>query len=203
MFNQDQQVLRITLSILLSTIITYVFMDFIKKQIKQEAKIISNQINKNNLNQGDLTNQTNINEKIEIKTISDNKDLIIEDDYKVLKDPLREPTRRMPRYIYGDLNLDPNYFNVHTRGYPDSYSQQGYLVDNTADLKDKNRILPLYGRQKYPNSVEYEYYIEILTGDVPRKFKLEKQKRELYDEDKVKVDIMNNKEYSVKMFETI
>lgn len=196
----DNQILRITLSVLLGLIITYVFIELLRKQMKYENnknKIINEIENKSN---DEINNRIEIKE---IKEIAKNRDLIIEDDYKVLKDPLREPSRRMPRYIYGDLNLDPNYFNIHTRGYPDSYSQQGYLIDNTADLKDKNRILPLYGRQKYPNSIEYEYYIEILTGDIPRKFKLEKQKRELYDEDKIKIDIMNNKEYSVKLFETI
>ena len=147
--------------------------------------------------------------------------IITDLDYKVTFDPLTEPSRRPPRHVISPVIGNP-YFNYPTRGFTDSYSLQGYLVkdfnkynkkDNTQinSLTDKgkpqgdideydkeNRILKLFGREKYPNSTEYEYYVIINTGmNDSIKYFLENQRKELYDGDSVYVDILKSK-YTVK-----
>ena len=147
--------------------------------------------------------------------------IITDLDYRVTFDPLTEPSRRPPRHVISPVIGNP-YFNYPTRGFTDSYSLQGYLVkdfnkynkkDNTQinSLTDKgkpqgdideydkeNRILKLFGREKYPNSTEYEYYVIINTGmNDSIKYFLENQRKELYDGDSVYVDILKSK-YTVK-----
>ncbi len=105
-------------------------------------------------------------------------------------------------------------FNYPTRGFTDTYSLQGYLVkkdtnirpptqetdfNQSNELTKNNTILKLFGRQVYPNSNEYEYYVMVNTGYNDNiKYFLEKQKRELYDGDNVYVDILKQN-YKVEM----
>lgn len=127
-------------------------------------------------------------------------DVIKNYDYKNLLDPFTEPARRPPREIIGPIIGSP-YFNFPTQGFPDNYSLYGYLVND--DVNDENKIIRLFGRQKYPGSVEYEYYVEINQGAVDKlKYKLEKQNRELYDDDHVYVDIIK-RNYKVKLMKQL
>lgn len=133
-------------------------------------------------------------------------DPLINYDMRVINDPLQEPKRRPARDIIGPIIasnpiINP-MLNIATRGYPDNFTQQGYLVDHKNKNKnDANMIIPLFGRQKYPQSVEYEYYIVMNIGGFERKYMLDKQKRELYDGDKVYIDILK-KQYETKLFKT-
>ena len=128
-------------------------------------------------------------------------DLIKVHDYRVIEDPLKDPKKRLPRYLLSPMIASP-IFNYPTRGFRDSFSQQGYLIDSGASTNDHNRMIPLYGRQKWPNSNIYEYYIMIQNGDKERKYDLEKYTKELYDKDEVKIDILNDRKYEVKLFKT-
>lgn len=151
-------------------------------------------------------------------------DIITDLDYRVTFDPLTEPSKRPPRHVIAPIIGNP-YFNYPTRGFTDSYSLLGYLVrdscnynrkDNTKinSLTDKgkteyhdekedkeekeNKIIKLFGREKYPNSTEYEYYVVINTGmNDYIKYFLENQRKELYDGDSVYIDILKSK-YTVK-----
>lgn len=116
-------------------------------------------------------------------------EMISEYDYRNIADPLKEPGRRPSRDIIGPMIGSP-HFNIPTRGYPDSFSIFGYLVDDFT--KDENRIIRLYGRKKFPNSDEFEYYVEINVGngDDKIKYELHKQRRELYDGDQVYVSLI-------------
>jgi hypothetical protein len=77
-------------------------------------------------------------------------------------------------------------------------------MNNEEDIKDiknkeENMILKLFGREKYPNSTEYEYYVMINTGyNDSIKYFLENQRKELYDGDSVYIDIIKAK-YRVKI----
>jgi hypothetical protein len=125
-------------------------------------------------------------------------DIITDYDYRILTDPLKEPGKRPPRHLITPLIGNP-HLNIPTRGYPDSFNLQGYLIDNKSmDKHDENKILRLYGRQVYPNSVEWEYYIEVNVGDDKFKFDLDKQKREIFEGDKVYIDILK-RNYEVKL----
>ena len=123
-------------------------------------------------------------------------DLIKTLDYKTLDDPLTEPSKRQPDYIYGPLINTP-YFNYPTRGFQDNYSLYGYLIDKKENRQDDNYMIKLFGRQKYPGSDAYEYYAELKFGGDRMKVPIE-QRRELYDDDEVYIDVMKKK-YKVKM----
>lgn len=63
----------------------------------------------------------------------------------------------------------------------------------------ENQILKLFGREKFPNSTEYEYYVMINTGYNDNiKYFLENVRKELYDGDSVYIDILKAK-YKVKL----
>jgi hypothetical protein len=148
------------------------------KQINQETK-----------------NTVNISPPVELG------DPLLNFDKRVIADPLKEPLRRPSRDVLGPILVNNPLLNIATRGYPDNYTQQGYLVDNKTNKNDPNMIIPLFGRQKYPQSVEYEYYIVMNIGGFERKYMLDRQKRELYDGDKVFVDILK-RHYEVKLFKS-
>jgi hypothetical protein len=140
------------------------------------------------------------------------QDIMTEFDLKSAYDPLVEATRRPPRHITLPMINNP-HFNYPTRGFTDSFSLMGYLIEKDKhhvkqeahqeahyEKKDKeNRIVKLFGRQKYPNSTEYEYYVTINTGYNDNiKYSLENQRKELYDGDSVFIDILH-KNYRVKL----
>jgi hypothetical protein len=122
-------------------------------------------------------------------------DIITDYDYRVMNDPLKEPGRRPPRHIIAPLIGNP-YLNIPTRGWPDSFIQMGYLIDN--DCHNTNKIIKLFGRETYPNSSEFEYYVEFNTENDTIKSSLDKQKRELYDDDNVYVEMLQ-RNYKVKL----
>jgi hypothetical protein len=117
-------------------------------------------------------------------------------DYKKIYDPLENPTKRPEKYIIGDIGIR-KYLNIATQGYPDNFHLIGTITnDDTSD--NFNRVLKLFGRQKYPKSNEYEYYVMINMGNDNIKVNLS-NKKELYDDDVVKIDELN-KEYTVKLY---
>ena len=143
------------------------------------------------------------------------EDLLTMYDRQTTFDPMTEPTKRPPRHIIMPIIGNP-HFNYPTKGFTDSYSLKGYLVkdsyhmhENDTGEKDigekkenkitENQILKLFGREKFPNSIEYEYYVIINTGfDDKIKYFLEKQTKELFDSDSVYIDIIQSK-YKVKL----
>ena len=138
------------------------------------------------------------------------EDLITMYDRQTTYDPMTEPTKRPPRHVIMPIIGNP-HFNYPTKGFTDSYSLKGYLVkdsyhtheNDTGEKKEnkitENQILKLFGREKFPNSIEYEYYVIINTGfDDKIKYFLEKQTKELFDSDSVYIDIIQSK-YKVKL----
>lgn len=115
-------------------------------------------------------------------------------DYNKLMNPLEEPTKRVDRYLLGPLDYR-HMFNYPVRGYPDNPRWLGILI-NEQDTTD-NRILKLFGRQKYPKSDHYEYYTMINMGFDQIKVHI-KRRKELYDHDTVDIPELG-KTYSVKL----
>lgn len=147
--------------------------------------------------------QVHQQEQISITQTGSSPDLVNVYDYRVLDDPMKDPKRRPPRHILGPLAGTP-YFNIDynfpTRGWRDNFSQQGYLVDQKASTDDPNKILLLFGREKWPRSNQYEYYVVFQSGDKERKYDLDNYRKELYNGDEVVIDILNNRKYTVKLF---
>jgi hypothetical protein len=112
-------------------------------------------------------------------------------DYRVINDPLYPPEQRSDGgslYYPNPTNLN---FRIPTRGYPPPYQLKGYLVDES----NNGNILQLFGRPKYPGSTEFQYYVSKrdvnnneIKIDIP-------QKRELYNDDRVKINKIFNGDY--------
>ena len=112
-------------------------------------------------------------------------ELIKQRDLGVLANPLLPPERRTERPTI-DMTLPllrDKYIGLPTRGSYDTYQNTGYLVDET----NQENILKLFGRQKYPGSNQYEYYAIKSTHVDQIKVPLYHVKKQLFDDDIVKL----------------
>ena len=73
-------------------------------------------------------------------------------DRQVVDDNFKPPERRLQRHNYPTESVK-QLINLPTRGYPDNYQNLGLLV-----RKVDERILKLFGRQRFPGSSQWEYY---------------------------------------------
>ncbi len=218
-------ILFLVVIVILSTIYNYYNHNLINNIQNKHILLELNKIKNNNLNM-QLENVNNSKKLIKTSDMIMD-DLVTELDIRTAYDPLSEPTRRPARHIITPVIGNP-YFNYPTRGFTDTYSLQGYLVKedyhkhekkyNTKinninseyeikheenikenNNKESNQIIKLFGREKYPNSTEYEYYVIINNGYNDNiKYFLENQIKELYNGDYVYIDILKSK-YKVKM----
>jgi hypothetical protein len=109
-------------------------------------------------------------------------------DNRTYDDRVIRPIRQMP-------------INIRTRGYPTEYQQMGILT-NRNNLKD---IKPLYGRQTYQGSNQWNYYTSTdsdLALKIPitikgRKCTDEHGCHELYEKDHVEV---NGNKYDIEKY---
>ena len=74
-------------------------------------------------------------------------------DVNSLENNFKPPERRLPRHNYPNRDLR-RMINVPTRGYPDDYHNVGMLF-----RKQDEKVLKLFGRQKFPGSNQWEYYV--------------------------------------------
>jgi hypothetical protein len=125
-------------------------------------------------------------------------------DLRNINDPLTGPIRRPTRDAIGPMVGNP-LFNIYTQGPPDSYSWLGILTSEpTSETTDRNnKLLKLFGRQRYPNSTTWDYYVQAYTSGVSGdtiKISLDKDKyrKELYDDDNVYIKELGMK-YNVKL----
>ena len=116
-------------------------------------------------------------------------------DYQKMNDPLEEPTKRVDRYLLGPVQYR-RLFNYPVRGDPDNPRWLGLLICETDDDKS-NKLIKLFGRQKYPRSDHYEYYTMVNVGHDQVKVRLHR-KKELYDDDQVTIPEIN-KTFKVKL----
>lgn len=117
-------------------------------------------------------------------------DPLREYDYRTLNDPLVPPLKR------DDYNI--GVIPMATRGYPTGYKKIGILIDHDADNSDKFKFLILVGRQKYPGSTQYDYYVTDNNQDSVLKFDLPHLHKELYSDDEVVVKELG-KTYKAKI----
>lgn len=90
--------------------------------------------------------------------------------------------------------------DIPTRGYPDNYTQIGILLDTKKSTSNPNNIVRLFGRQTYPGSNKYEYYITVSSGQDIIKIPLETKRLELYDDDEIYIQELNST-YRVKLYD--
>jgi len=65
----------------------------------------------------------------------------------------KAPERRDPEHAYPTKQVK-EIINLPTRGLPDNFHSVGVLV-----RKNDEKVLQLFGRQKYPGSSQWEYYV--------------------------------------------
>lgn len=139
----------------------------------EQSQQIDNKINKENLEKKILDDEIDFRKSLR------------ERDYRVVSDPLapgerRLPAHQVPRGIFKDS------INIPTRGQPDNFQYLGNLIRDTDD-----KILPVFGRQEYPGSDYYEYYLMLnQDGNFGLKLPLKggKSIREIEEDDVVDVD---------------
>ena len=105
-------------------------------------------------------------------------------DRQVVNDDFEPPERRDPEHVYPDREVK-NIINIPSRGLPDNYQSVGVL----ARIQDE-KILQLFGRQKYMGSNQWEYYVTGMDRyGFPNKMPIKvKGDKELYDKDKIDLD---------------
>lgn len=117
-------------------------------------------------------------------------DPLREYDYRTLNDPFVPPLKR------DDYNI--SVLPIATRGYPTGYKKIGLLIDPEAENSDKFKFMILVGRQKYPGSTQYDYFVTDNNQESVLKFDLPHLHKELYTDDEVTIHELNKK-YKVKI----
>lgn len=119
-------------------------------------------------------------------------------DYRTFNDPLVPPYKRSDY----DLGFLPGSVGGHppiaTRGYPTAFKKMGLLNDITASNDDKYKFMVIMGRQTYPNSNHYDYYVTENKEESSLKFDLKDIHKELNDGDTFAITDLG-KTYTVKL----
>jgi hypothetical protein len=119
-------------------------------------------------------------------------------DVAVVNDDFVAPERREPEHIYPDREVK-NIINIPTRGVPDNYQSVGVLV-----RREDEKILQLFGRQKYMGSNQWEYYVTGMDRyGFPNKMPIKvKGDKELFDKDKIELDWLDKSkgEFEVNLY---
>lgn len=131
-----------------------VFIGFAVWYIHNDKKKHINEIDYS-YNQGMLNNISNTISQLsnKIKENYQKRILLEERDIDVLYNDLHPPERRQPEHSYPSEYLKTR-INIPTRGYPDNYQLLGVLLRNKTETAYK-----LFGRQTFPGSNQWEYFI--------------------------------------------
>ena len=153
-------------------------------QYLQIQNLIKSQINATD-NSNKLEQQVHLDNKARLLDELQHRKKLKERDVKVVLDPLtpgerRLPAHQVPRGIFKDS------INISTRGQPDNFQYLGNLIRDTDDM-----ILPVFGRQEYPGSDFYEYYVMLnQDGNFGLKLPINRGKRirEFEEDEIVEID---------------
>jgi hypothetical protein len=124
------------------------------------------------------------------------KRIILENrDRAVLNDQLKAPERRDQAYSYPTRYIRDD-INLPSRGYPDNYQTLGVL-----SRKADEKILQLFGRQKYPGSNQWEYYVAGMDRNgFPNKIPLKvKGDKEILDKENINLSWLDNSKGSFEV----
>jgi len=97
----------------------------------------------------------------------------------------------------------------HNKGYKSfdfsnddniSYNDVSYNTNYNDDVNKENKIIRLFGRQQYPGSNKWEYYVTINSGLDRIKIPLNTNRNELYTADHVYLPELNTK-YRVRLYD--
>lgn len=133
----------------------YKYNDLVLDNLKKTITELKNKVNDVETKQSTIqTNKENIPvtnltaEDIERRLFLNRR------DREVVYNDFVAPERRQPEYAY-PYNYVKNQLNIPTRGLPDSYHLMGILLRNNTES-----AFNLFGRQTFPGSNQWEYYVQ-------------------------------------------
>jgi len=152
---------NICIIIILIIIIIYNYIFFINyNKILSYKHISNNKLNEKLLKIVRPENNEKSLEKIKLNNNKLNEKLLEIVRHENNEKSLEKININNYKYIYSipkeEYNKPPErLINYPTRGFPSNYELYGIVIRNNTET-----IYNLYGRQKYPGSSQYEYYIE-------------------------------------------
>jgi hypothetical protein len=178
-----------------------------KESVNNErSKLIEDKYNELlNKIESNIEKQDKLSETLDSSTESDvekeivtKREVLLDRDRRMVDDDFVAPERRLPSHAYPDRNIK-QMINIPTRGYPDNYQNIGILV-----RKEDEKILKLFGRQTYPGSNQYEYYVIDSSSNSDNKIPLEiPGNKEIYDNDVVPIPWLDQSKglFEVKIYD--
>ncbi len=168
------------------------FYNFNDNSLNKITKTLKNIDGK--INQGDVNYVSDIelnNEDIERRNFLEYR------DNKVIYDVTMPPERRQPEHAY-PYRYVKNQINIPTRGLPDNYHMVGVVLRNNTES-----AFNLFGRQTYPGSNQWEYYVQgsMHNNDVKLPLAI-KGDKEIEDGQHIMIPGMNPSkgEFKVKLY---
>jgi hypothetical protein len=120
-------------------------------------------------------------------------------DKDALYDELKPPEKRVQEYQYPNRYIR-NVINIPSRGALDNYHAMGTLV-----RKEDEKILQLFGRQKFQGSTQWEYYVTGAdTYGFPNKMPIKiKGDKEIDDKHHISIDWLNKQkgDFQVNLYD--
>ena len=119
-------------------------------------------------------------------------------DKRVLEDNFYPPERRASEYQY-PVKDTKKYWNIPTNGYPENYQLLGLVLRNNTET-----AYNLFGRQTFPRSNQYEYYVEGVMNNMQVKIPIKiKGGKEIVDNQEVHIEGTNHPKGSfiVKLYD--
>lgn len=138
---------------------------------------------------------TEIKDKVDID--AERRQYLNQRDRQVVDDTLTAPERRLPEHNY-PYNHVKRQINIPTRGLPDSYHLIGLILRNNTES-----AFNLFGRQTYPGSNQWEYYVQGSMSDTSVKIPLKiRGDREIEDGQTITVPGTDPSkgDYTVKLY---
>jgi hypothetical protein len=115
-------------------------------------------------------------------------------DLGVIHDITKAPERRVERNQYLTHQIQ-KVVNLPTRGYPDDYQMLGVLTRESDE-----KMLNLFGRQQYPGSDIWEYYVSDSTTNIPIKIPVVvNNNRELLEDTMINIPVFDNSKGKFKL----
>jgi hypothetical protein len=115
-------------------------------------------------------------------------------DLGVIHDVSKAPERRVARHEYLTHQIQ-KVVNLPTRGYPDDFQMLGVL-----SRESDEKMLNLFGRQQYPGSDIWEYYVSDSTTNIPIKIPVVvNNNRELLEDTMINIPVFDNSKGKFKL----
>jgi len=171
---------------------------YIHMNKKQDVNILDNikniitEIKHDEIKHDEIKHDEKDNEYIKQRQFLEKRDM------DVLHNEFIAPEKRQPEHAY-PYNYVKNQINIPTRGYPDNYHLMGVLLNTKTDI-----AFNLFGRQKYPGSNQWEYYVHGNINNTPIKLPLSiNGDREIEDNQIIEIPGFDplKREYKVKLYD--